>query len=204
MLLAAGSSRRMGGINKLLLPVGGVPLVRRAARVLLRAGLRPVVVVVGAGADAIREALDGLPVRLVENPRHLEGMGTSVAAGVAALGPEAAAVAVTVADLPRLRARDVRTVAEALAASERGIAVPVWEGRRGHPVFFALGPYRQLLEGLGGDEGARGILRARPGDVLEVAVSHPGGFDDLDTPEAYRCLSGEGRPGARGAGGRRP
>lgn len=204
MLLAAGSSRRMGGINKLLVPVGGVPLVRRVARVLLGAGLRPVVVVVGAGAEGIRRALQGLPVRLVENARHPEGMGTSVSAGVAALGPEVAAVAVTVADLPRLRAREVRTVAEALAASERGIAVPVWEGRRGHPVFFALGPYRRFLEGLGGDEGARGILRARPGDVLEVAVSHPGGFDDLDTPEAYRCLLDEGRPGARGAGGRRP
>lgn len=194
----------MGGINKLLLPVGGMPLVRRVARVLLRAGLRPVVVVVGAGADAIREALDGLPVRLVENPRHPQGMGTSVSAGVAALGAQVATVAVTVADLPLLRARDVRALAEALAASERGIAVPVYGGRRGHPVFFALGPYRRLLEGLGGDEGAREILRARPGDVLEVAVNHPGGFDDLDTPEAYRRFLEQGRVGNRGPGGRRP
>jgi molybdenum cofactor cytidylyltransferase len=194
----------MGGGNKLLLPVGGVPLVRRVARVLLRAGLRPVVVVAGAGADALGDALKGLPVRLVENPRHPEGMGTSVSAGVAALGPEVAAVAVTVADLPRLRERDVRSVAEALAGSERGIAVPVWEGRRGHPVFFDLGRYRELLEGLEGDEGARGILRARPADVLEVAVTHPGGFEDLDTPEAYRRLVGDGRPRGRGARRERP
>lgn len=188
VLLAAGASRRMGGPNKLLLTVGGVPVVRRVALAMLEGGLGPVVVVLGAQGAAVRAALGELAVHFVENPRHGEGMGTSVAAGVAALGPDTGSAAVVVGDLPALRGREVRTVAEAFAASSRGIAVPVREGRRGHPVVFDLPRYRGCLMALRGDQGARALLAERPGDVLEVEVVDPGVLEDLDTPEEYRQI----------------
>ncbi len=188
VLLAAGASRRMGGDNKLLLPVRGRPLVTWPAGALTGAGLEPVVAVVGRDADAVTRALSGLAVTCVRNDRHRDGMGSSVAAGVRAVPPEADAVAVAVGDLPGLRSDLVAAVVAAFRADPRGIAVPVFRGRRGHPVVFDLGRYRPALESLCGDAGARGVLAAHPDDVLEVPVDDPGVVQDVDTPEAYGAV----------------
>ncbi len=190
ILLAAGTSARMGGANKLLLPYRGEPLVCGPARALVDAGLHPVIVVVGHEAGAVARAVDHLPVRTVVNPDFREGMGASLRAGVEALPPDAVAVAVALGDLPGLSGEMVRAVVEAFRASSRGIAVPVFQGRRGHPVVFDLGRYRAALLGLRGDRGARAVVAAHPEDVLEVPVNDPGAVEDVDTPEAYEGLEG--------------
>jgi len=192
VLLAAGASRRMGGANKLLLPMGGVPMVRRVALALLDGGLSPVVAVLGADAEGIRGALAGLPLGFVENERHGEGMGTSVARGVGALGVAAEAVALAVGDLPGLRGETVAGLVAAFRNSGKGILVPVYRGRRGHPVIFSLGRYRERLEALGGDQGARALLAENGDDVGEAWVDEPGVVEDVDTPEAYARVQGRG------------
>src|SRR5215470_15636112 len=93
IILAAGAASRMGR-PKQLLDWGGRPLVRVAAETALAAGLDQVVVVVGHARDAVAAALDGLPLRLVDNPAYAEGQSTSLRAGIAALGPEVAAALV--------------------------------------------------------------------------------------------------------------
>jgi molybdenum cofactor cytidylyltransferase len=180
----------MGGPEKLLLPVGGVPLVRRSAGTLLAAGLSPVVVVVGAGAgaEAVGRALSGLPVRLVVNPRASEGMGTSLALGVSVLPPGARAVAIALGDMPRVEPGTLRRLLEGHRETGAGIVVPTWRGRRGHPVVFDLRRYREELRALGGDVGARDVLASHPADVLEVDAGDPGVVADVDTPEDYRAL----------------
>jgi molybdenum cofactor cytidylyltransferase len=72
VLLAAGLSSRMGGRNKLLIEIGGEPLVRRSARTYLAAGA-DVHVVLGHEAGAVRVALAGLPLTFVENPNFAVG-----------------------------------------------------------------------------------------------------------------------------------
>ena len=191
ILLAAGVSARMGGANKLLLPWRGEPMVRLPARALVEAGLRPVIAVLGHEAGAVGRALEALPVRTVFNPDFREGMGASLRAGVQALPPDAVAVAVALGDLPALSAPIVRAVVAAFRASPRGIAVPVFRGRRGHPVVFDLERYRPALLGLRGDRGARDVVAAHPGDVLEVPVDDPAVIRDVDTPDAYEGVEGD-------------
>ncbi len=206
VVLAAGRGRRMGGPEKLLLPVDGVPLVRHAASTLLDAGLSPVVVVVGsgAGAEAVGRALCGLPVRLVVNPSASEGMGTSLARGVSALPPGARTVAVALGDMPRVEPDTLRRLLEGQGGTGAGIVVPTWRGRRGHPVIFDLRRYREELLALGGDVGARDVLAAHPADVLEVEAGDPGVVADVDTPEDYRTLAqGREAPPGRGPEGLR-
>ncbi len=193
ILLAAGASRRMGGTNKLLLPVGGRPMVRRPAEALVGAGLDPVIAVLGRDAGAVAEALEGLPVVPVRNPDPDEGMGGSLRRGCEALPADADAVAVALGDLPGLRAPAVAAVVEAFRRGRQGIALPVCRGRRGHPVVLDLGRYRTALLGLRGDVGARLLVRAHPDDVLEVPVDDPGVLRDVDTWEDYEALGGPGR-----------
>ncbi len=196
VVLAAGLGRRMGGPEKLLLPVRGLPLVRHAVRTLLDAGLSPVVVVVGegAGGEAVGKALSGLPVRLVVNPRAREGMGTSLATGVSSLPPETREAAVVLGDMPRVEPETLRRLLERRRETGAGIAVPTWQGRRGHPVVFDLRRYREELGALEGDEGARAVLAANRSDVLEVEAGDPGVVADVDTPEDYLSLGAARAP----------
>ena len=183
ILLAAGESRRMGEAAKLLLAVGGQPLVRVCARALVDAGLAPVIAVLGSRAQEVRESLAGLPVRCIDNPRFSRGMGTSLAAGVAALPATLDAAVIALGDMPAVGSETVRVLL--LARGERGITVPVYRGRRGHPVVFDLSRYREHLQALDGDRGARAILEAHPDDVARVPVDDPGVVLDLDTREEY-------------------
>jgi len=85
LLLAAGASRRLGAPKQLILDETGEPMVRRVARDLLAAGCSPILVIVGASADAVIDALHGVNVEVALNPEFADGMGTSIACGVRAL-----------------------------------------------------------------------------------------------------------------------
>lgn len=191
LLLAAGRGARMGGVPKVLRSWEGKALVRWAAEALLVAGLAPVIVVVAAEQqEPICHELRGLGVTLVVNPRAQEGMGSSLAKGVAALGAEVGAVAVALADMPRVRGETVAALHRAFLSAGRGIVVPVFRGQRGHPVLFDLARYRAELLALRGEEGARALLCAHAGAVLVVTVDDPGVVVDVDTEDEWRALVG--------------
>ena len=80
ILLAAGESRRMGDVNKLLLKVEGEAMVRRVARALIDSRADEVVVVLGHQAEAVGQALDGLEVRRVVNADYRDGQMNSMRA----------------------------------------------------------------------------------------------------------------------------
>lgn len=182
LIVAAGESRRMGSC-KVLLPAGGVPLVRIVATTLLDAGLSPVLAVLGFRAPEVAAALAGLPVICTTNPRFAQGMGTSLAAGVAALPSPTTSAVIALGDMPGVLPETIRALL--LARGSRGIAVPTYGGQRGHPVVFEMQRYRAWLEHLGGDRGARALLVTHPEDVVEVPVEDPGVVLDLDTQEEY-------------------
>ncbi|HEX8666483.1 MAG TPA: molybdopterin-binding/glycosyltransferase family 2 protein, partial [Beijerinckiaceae bacterium] len=104
VVLAAGRSRRMGGPNKLLATIGGVPLVRRAVEAAKGSRASPVIVVTGHQAEAVGAALAGLDATVVHNPDYAEGLSTSLTVGIAALPPAAEAAVVCLADMPGVTA----------------------------------------------------------------------------------------------------
>ena len=194
LLLASGASRRFGS-NKLLAPLDGRPVVRWSAEALAGA-VEKTWVVVPARSSEVRSALDGLPVRCVENLVADEGMASSIRAGIAALPAEADAVVITLGDQPLIEGDVIRRVVATwrISPAPRGAVVASYEDGRGHPVLFgaALFPALQALEG---DRGARELL-ASLGEAVAV-VDVPGERPvDVDTPEALASL-------ARGEGGGR-
>lgn len=127
VVLAAGLSSRMGR-NKLLLPIDGESLVRRAARTALDAGLSPVVVVLGHEADRVGGELDGLEVVRVVNGDHEDGPGTSVAAGAArASHAPVEALVLLLADMPLV----TTAMVEGLVARWRETRAPLVISRYG-------------------------------------------------------------------------
>jgi molybdenum cofactor cytidylyltransferase len=184
LVLAAGLSRRMG-TAKLLLALEGQPLLRWSVE-----GLRPhvdAIIVVTPPDDApLRQALAGLELTFATNPRPEEGQGTSIAAGVRALTSDVDAVVVALGDQPRLPAGLLRELLAVFRSAGQPIAAPVYRGIQGTPVIFAASVFDEL-RALGGDEGARAVVRKDPARVARLAVDADMPFD-VDTPEDYARL----------------
>jgi molybdenum cofactor cytidylyltransferase len=190
ILLAAGESRRMGPMNKLALPVGGVPLLRRTAETLLASGLREVVTVLGHEAEAMRGLLAGLPLRLVENPRYREGQMSSVHCGLGALTAPCDGVMICLADQPLLTPADIDTLIEAFACCAPGtILVPTYAGRRGNPVVLDFAQRAAILAGER-SLGCRHLIERLPERVTTCAMPDNHVVFDLDTPRDYAALQG--------------
>jgi CTP:molybdopterin cytidylyltransferase MocA len=183
VVLAAGGSSRLGRPKQLLVH-RGVPLVRGAALAACASACTEVVVVVGASAAEVTQALDGLPVTIVVNADWASGMGSSIRCGVARAssgGHDAALV--MLCDQPALTTLHLERLLSAHAPG-RSVASR-YEGVLGVPAVLDRATFAQLLS-LEGAAGARQVLRAAE-DV--VAVDWPEGAIDVDTPEDAARLS---------------
>ena len=186
ILLAAGSSSRMRGADKLMEQVAGEPLIRRAAAALLDSKAEEVVVVLRPGDDARRAALSGLGVRIVENTQAAEGMGASIRSGMTEIAPEADAALIALADMPEIEAADHDRLIAAYDAEEGReiVRAATSESAPGNPVLFGR-RFFESLRALEGDEGARSVLAAHADLVRLVALDKDAARTDLDTPEDW-------------------
>ena len=188
ILLAAGESRRMGVANKLLLEIGGVPLVRRMAERLAAIPDADVTVVLGHEADEIRAVMSGLPVEFTMNDNHATGQMSSVHAGLAAAG-KGRCFLIVPADMPQLSTLDCLLLLDAHDEAAEGlVTVPcrghAGERQRGNPVILPASAARSVLED-GINLGCRGLLDRRPDLLHAFETDRDGFFVDMDTPDAY-------------------
>ena len=189
VLLAAGSSSRMEGGFKQLLPLptanGLEPAVRVTARAILAANPVEVVVVTGHRAREVMSALADLPVSLCSNPRHTEGQMTSVKAGLSALQASCTAVMVCLADMVLTRPEDYRTLADIFVDLPRdAILVPQHNGQRGNPVTFAASRVPEVLSGTI-NPGCRQLIADHPQDIVCREFGHDRYTTDMDTLADY-------------------
>jgi len=184
VLLAAGSSQRMGTINKLLVEIDGESLVRRAARAMLEGGIRDLVVVTGHQRDEIMAALDGLDVTFAHNADFAAGQAGSVAAGIAGLPQTVSGALIALGDMPFIAPDLVAEMIHdhgGLGDHESRISFPVHEGRRGNPVLWGRG-FFEALGKLDGDMGGRQVLNDNPAAVNSISWHDDSIHRDIDTP----------------------
>lgn len=177
VVLAAGGSTRLGH-PKQLVPVGGEPLVRRAARLALEAGCVPVRVVLGPSAQEVGAALDGLPADRVQHPHWSQGMASSIRVGVRDLPPGTEGILLLACDQPALTVAHLEALLDRFARDPRAPVASAYAGVRGVPAVFPRG-WVERLGALQGDRGARGLL----GGPEVGEVPFPGGERDVDRPE---------------------
>jgi molybdenum cofactor cytidylyltransferase len=183
ILLAAGESKRMGRLKQLM-PLGESTIIERAIDNLSASAVDEVIVVVGHKAEEITGTISPKPVKIAFNPNYGEGMSTSIIAGLKLVDPRAEAVMLALGDQPLVDSQTINRLIDEFHKSDKGIALPTYKGRRGHPVILATSYQAELLE-LKGDIGAREIIKRHPKDVLEVAVDSQGVISDIDTEDDY-------------------
>lgn len=180
VILAAGESSRMGE-PKQLLEFNGKTLIQTAVDAALGSVCRPVVVVVGANADAVERAISG-NVKIVRNDRWAEGMGTSIARGIEAIEGEVDAVILMLCDQPLITSDILNSVA---AKAHHGLAAAEYGGTIGVPALFGREFFAEL-RALNGSEGAKKILLKNEAKVARIAC--PEATVDLDTAADFQQL----------------
>lgn len=189
IVLAAGSSQRMGRLKQLL-PIDGRPMVHRVASAVAELGLVQVIVVTGARAGAVGNALADLPVDIVVNESWSEGMSSSMHAGLRALRPDIQAVLLVLADQPALTADVLQLLVARYRATGALIVAPFYHGQRGNPVLFDRALFPELLA-VQGDRGGRKLIARYSGQVEHVEVDDPAVIIDIDSPDDYQRMLGE-------------
>jgi molybdenum cofactor cytidylyltransferase len=182
------------GRPKALLPCGpsGQSFVGRLAQALHDGGLDEVLVVGRVDDDALRTEVDALPIRAryVENPGADGGQLTSVLAGLAVADcPGVTGLLVTPVDAPLIAPGTVSALIKTFRSTHPPIVRAVHNGRHGHPVIFARAVFQDLRHA-DLSVGARAVVKAYAGRVVEVEVDDPAVLGDVDTPGDYRLQIG--------------
>jgi molybdenum cofactor cytidylyltransferase len=183
VVLAAGGSERMG-MPKQLLPIEGQPMVRRVAQAVCEAGLAQVIIVVGAYAEAVEQALRGLPVEVVSNDTWAEGLSSSVRAGLGALRPEVHAALMVLADQPALTPGLLQSLVTRYRSTGARIVAPFSRGQRGHPVLIDRTLFPELMA-VQGDQGGKNLLARLKVEIERVEWDDPVDLQDVDTLQDY-------------------
>ncbi|MEM7088721.1 MAG: nucleotidyltransferase family protein [Pseudomonadota bacterium] len=184
LVLAAGQSSRMGGLDKLMQEVDGVPLLRRVAQ--SARAVAPVIVALPPAPNPRYACLDGMDIAKVPIPDAAEGINASLRGALAAVPPQAQAVMILLADLPDLTTQDM---AQVLGARNTHPDCLIWrgatkDGKPGHPVVFDRRLFADLSQ-LTGDAGAQSVVRAYAQHVHLHRLPDQHALLDLDTPEDW-------------------
>lgn len=186
IVLAAGESRRMGEINKLHMPINGVPLIRRSIETILAAELGELVVVLGHERVDTEALLEGLPVRTEWNDDYQSGQMTSVHCGLGSLSQTCNGVMIALGDQPALTVNDINYLVDAFFSRDGGeVVIPEYQGKRGNPVIISSRCRQQIIAG-NYNLGCRRFIENNPELVRTVEMPGPSVVIDLDTPMDYR------------------
>ncbi|MDU9003687.1 nucleotidyltransferase family protein [Sedimentitalea todarodis] len=186
LLLAAGRSSRMRGIDKLLQEVEGKPLIRRQADIARAVTSGAVIVALPEAPHPRYDALAGAEVVMLPVPEATEGMNASLRTGIAALPPDADAAMLLLCDLPELTQADLAQIA---MAHDPDSDTRIWrgttqDGRPGHPIVFSAKLF-DLFRTLTGDGGGREVVKAAGAHVVHIPLPGNRARLDLDTPEDW-------------------
>jgi molybdenum cofactor cytidylyltransferase len=198
MVPAAGKSTRMGR-PKLALALGAYTVLERVVLALRAGGIDHVLVVLGPHVADLAGRAQGAGARVLLLAEETPDMRATVEHGLRWLTEhfhprDADTWLLVPADHPTLDAAVVRQLLAAhVAAPERGVIVPTYAGRRGHPTLISW----RLVAGLAAlpaGQGLNAYLRQHSGDTLEVPLEQPEILFDIDTPEDYARLVAQGVP----------
>ena len=183
IILAAGSSRRMGS-QKLLLPFGQSTLIETVIDNVIASAVDHVMVVLGPDQEEIMQVIGKRPVQFCHNREHEKGMLSSIICGIRALPADALSALIFLGDQPGIPPTVTNRIIHTYNEELIGIVIPVYEHRRGHPLLVDM-KYRKEVEKLDLEKGLRALRHQFPQDVLEVEVDEPGILLDIDTREDY-------------------
>lgn len=192
VVLAAGESKRMGR-PKLLLPYGKTTIIETVIDRVTASRVDQTLVALGSRWRTLKKQIREYAISTAVNPGYQTGMLSSVQRGIAALPDKCRAAVVVLGDQPDVLPEVINLLIDAYHRGKKGIVVPVYRRKRGHPILIDL-KYRREIKTLRPQIGLRELMQRHPQDILEVRVPDSGVLHDIDVPGDYRiALKTEGK-----------
>ncbi len=179
-------AQRMGSLKQLL-PLGTSTVMGVTLAKISASDAGSVIVVVGAMEEATSEIARQAGATVVNNPDYRLGMSTSLRKGLEKLEANCELFMVALADQPLTKTETYNLLLEQAGESDKGIAIPVYEGQKGNPIIFKRRYLPELLT-LKGDVGGRELLKRHPEDIFYIEVRDPGVVTNVNTPDDYEKL----------------
>lgn len=183
VVLAAGESKRMG-FPKMLLNFNGRTMLEKVIDNIINSDVNNIIVVTGGYKESISELIASLPVKNCYNINYKQGMLSSVQCGFRSLPPDYDAALVFQGDQPFINPMVINMLIDAHLLSGKGIVIPVFEKKRGHPLLITR-KYKDEVEKLNASDGLRSLALQFSEDVLELETTQQGILKDFDTYEDY-------------------
>ncbi len=184
IILAAGASTRMKE-QKLLLPFNNSTIIENVISTASQVVRSNIMVVLGSHWEKIARQIMNAGVKTCLNENFTSGMLSSVICGFRSLPDTAEAAIVFLGDQPQISTEVVQKVLDAWMDSQKGIIIPVFCGRRGHPALIET-KYKHEIENLDPNIGLRSLYQNFTDDILEVECNSAEILRDIDTPEDYK------------------
>jgi molybdenum cofactor cytidylyltransferase len=188
-ILAAGESQRMGQ-PKALIPHRGIPALQLLINRLQDPRIIARRIVLGTHADEIRRYVRDDPGNFAINPHWEQGQLSSLQLAIRSLDADGDGILVWPVDHFLVSHATIDRLMEGFFSTQKLIVVPTFEGRRGHPVIFAKALYPELLAAPL-EVGARAVVRAHAGEVLEVPTENEAVVLNLNDPESLKKALGK-------------
>jgi molybdenum cofactor cytidylyltransferase len=189
LIPAAGASKRLGQAKQLVRYKAG-PLIQNAVDCAHSIAPLEIIVITGANAKAVKDSVQGKPVRWIHNPRWTNGMGSSIAAGAAVINPGSRGVMILLCDQWKIQTSDLRLLAETWQSHPERIVCAQAQGRNMPPVIFPASCFSRL-QALDGESGAREILQDHAGSLTAVPLRNAD--FDLDSQNHMNQLTKPGQ-----------
>lgn len=182
VLLAAGSSKRMRGRDKLLRKIGDVPLLRRSALTAINSWCWETVLVLDVGGTEKFRCVSDLPLRVVFAAKSKTGLSMSLRSGIAAISQPVDGALILLADMPEIEFFDINALVSSFSYGK--IVAAGSDGEIGNPVVLPQVMFADLAD-LIGDNGAKQLIRAHSNKLVVVNLLGTRAKLDLDTPEEW-------------------
>lgn len=191
IVLAAGEASRFGQCKQLV-RLGDKTLLEHVLQTVRETTIDDIVVVLGAHAEEIQNAVAFDRERVVMNPLYANGMSTSIHAGLRTLDGRAEAAVMVLADQPFIAPRTIDAIVSEYRRSGASIVIPTYRGARGNPVLVARKLFPDVMS-IRGDTGLRSIFQRHASDILRVEVDDVGVVTDIDTQADLGDVTGRSR-----------
>ena len=196
IILAAGKSQRMGQ-PKMVLPWEETTVLGQVIKVFSEAGIRNLFIVTGGDREKVEHEISRLnnnfPIEPVYNPDHEKsGMLSSILAGLNAIPKDVEAVLIGLGDQPQVEIATVKNILDFFYQKRRGIIIPSYNHRRGHPILLDSAMVQELKT-FNPEYTLRDFLNSHQGEISYI----PAGISvlhDLDTPQDYEKYRGKNKP----------
>lgn len=180
ILLAAGSSRRMGQLKQLL-PLHDKPIIRHCLDNLITSGIENIVAVLGYRGDEVLAVIQEMPVHIVLNENQESEMAESVRIGLRAIAEKSSGVLVCLSDHPLVSVDTLKSLMQCFREAPDKIIIPLYKGKRGHPTLFPRNVIEEIFEA----GTLRDIIDKNGSRLKFLKVQDEGVILDMDTKEDY-------------------